>query len=146
MPTTAVRTVAKQTLVAAIAAGLPDTQVTYGWPGGDIHADCVYVQGPHQAVVAYPLMMAGRKIRDDVFVLTIYIFGYGAGMTLLEIEQHVEELYAAVEDALAAADLGFDGQISTELGPSVLGPNSSLVKEGAQALMTAEVTVHTRLD
>lgn len=148
MATTSIRTAAKQALVSAIAAGFTDgTQVTYGWPGENIANRCVYVYGPHEASYTFPLMMSGRKQRDDIFVLGVMCFVEIEGDSLLEAEQAVEQLYDAVENVIAADQTlnNLDGVISVLLGPNVLGPNSSYIPEGAQASMTADVTIHSRL-
>lgn len=148
MATTSIRTTAKAAVVTVLAAALPGKQVVYGWPGKDFERDCVYVLGPFEAAVTFPVEMAGRKMRDDIFVLTVEFFTDVEGGTIKEAEQRVEAMYVAAENVFAADQTlsNLDGVIDVLYGPDVLGPNSSYNQQGAQAVMTVPITIHSRLN
>lgn len=158
MATRSIRSTAKTTLHtiltnAAIANqdGSGSVPVSYGWPAHPMDRDCIFISGPLQGVVEYPTLMAGRKQRNDTFILIVnlqaVVTGVAGKITPHDADVRAEALYAGLEDALANDQSlsNLDGVLAVLLGPTVNGPSGELIETGAFASMSAEVTVQARL-
>lgn len=146
MASTSIRTSVKSALVSTIAAALPTVQVTQGWPGRAIEPEFVAIANV-AGNLSLPLMQAGRKPRDDDFVVTILISTAKGGRdTFAEVEARAEDLYAVIENALANdPSLGaIDGVLWAAI-ERVEGPNSEITTEGPAAFLTVDIAVRSRL-
>jgi hypothetical protein len=146
MATTSIRSEVKAALVSTITAALPGVQVSQGWPGRGIEPEFVAVANV-SGTMSLPLMQAGRKPREDDFVISILIgTAKGGRDTIEEVEARALELLAVVEDALADdPSLGeIDGVLWMAI-ERVDGPNSEITTEGPAAFLTVEIAVRSRL-
>lgn len=164
-PTTSIRSTVKKAVVDLLTAGFnriidpswvaPDPTpdgalpVSYGWPLTAIKSSGVYVFGPlpGEASVEYPLMMAGRKIRDDHFIIKVSIGAVAPGKTPYDSDVLAELYYGQLEDIFAADQTLSDlpGIISMLLGPQVSGPDGEPIPTGARSIVVADLKVHARL-
>jgi hypothetical protein len=155
---TSIRSAAKlavfNLLTAAYSALDPPVPTTYGWPGEELQADRVYLvgPGPGQGAVTYPVMMAGRKQREDKFTLSVILSAvaqasFDGDNAVHAAETRAEVLYAVLEDAFANDQSlnELDGVVAALLGPTVSGPDGEVIPIGAFATITADVSIEARL-
>ena len=144
MATTAIRSNVKEWLTTELAAVL-SAAVSNGWPGRNLERDHVWIDRV-TGTVEFPLMMAGRKSRDDKFTVRVIFQASGPGDTIAETDARAETLYAALENLIAPDPslAGMDGIIHALLD-TVEGPMGELTDEGAVSFMFADVAVHARL-
>lgn len=147
LPSTSVRTAAKQKLTELLAEALPGVQVLYGHQPRVMQNECVWTDDISQGEVTVAAQNAVRQPRDDRFVIDVYCFAKVPGRTCLEQEVRVEELYAALENVLADhPTLEMKPVIAHAIqkGPCI-GPESDAVEEGFESLISASVEVLSRL-
>jgi hypothetical protein len=144
--TKSVRTAVIDALVTALKAKpvLANIQTSEGWPGKSLEHESVWV-GKVTGLITFPLMMAGRKIRDDHFTVTIIFMSGNPGDTISDANDRVETYYGALEDIFADDQtLGsLDGVLSILLD-QVEGPRGAFTDEGATSYITADIAVHAR--
>lgn len=132
-------------LVAAIAAALPDTQVTDGQPPPQLlNRESVWVgdiTGDHEL----PVMKAGRKQRQEEYEVELWVWVARARGTTAETKARVQVLWAAVEDTLAndPSLSNLDGVLWARMGS--FEERSDYAKEGPWTALRSNVTVAARL-
>lgn len=149
-PTTSIRSTVKKAVVDLLTTNLAGVlPVSYGWPGTPILASGVYVFGPlpGEGSIDYPLAMAGRKIRDDKFIIKISVAAIAPGLEPYDSDVLAEQYYAQVENIFAndqtLSDL--DGVIQILLGPQLSGPDGEPIPTGGRSIVIADLNVHSRL-
>lgn len=146
--TTPVRAATKAALTTALAAHatLSGVQVENGWPGKRLEREAVWVARVTGSIT-FPFMMAGRKIRDDEFTVTVLFMSGKPGTTLAESDARAEVLWSALDDILAADQtLSIDGVEWLLEGVTVEGPTGEYTDEGAVSFVSAEVSVKARYE
>ena len=147
MATTSIRWAACEKIVSLLQAdaSMAGVTVSSGWPGDNAApmAQLVWIDeidGP----VSIPVMVGGRKERNDDFdvPLQIRVLGYG---TLDDTMTRLSEIVAAVENTLAndtSLD-SLDGVLSAEITRERM--TSAMFPEGPVAFAEVVVSVSTRL-
>lgn len=142
LATTNIRHLVIQQLIDTLKAKpeLAGVQVEYSWPGDAMEREGIFA-GDATGKVSIVLMSTGRKYRDDVFDLPVYIWAGRTGGTEHEARVRAAELLAPLEDVLAddptlnnLTGLWDGGNYTLE------GPHSTLTDEGGVASFT--VTLH----
>lgn len=145
MAATAIRAAMKAKLVTELTKALPLVAVSNGWPGRNLERDHVWVDRV-TGTVEFPLMMAGRKHRDDKFTVRVIFQSSQPGDSIAETDVRAEQLYAALENVIAAdPGIGTMNGIVHALIDTVEGPMGELTDEGAVSFMFADIAVHARL-
>ncbi len=144
--TTSIRPLVKSAIInkLRLKPALAGVQIAYGWPGDALEKESIWV-GKVSGNVKIAVMSAGRKYRDDMFDVTVFISAGLEGGTEEETEARATVLLAALEDVLADdPSLGsIAGLIDAELS-SVDGPHSMLTKEGAVTMYVCDINCHGR--
>lgn len=135
--------------VKALATVSQPVEITNGWPG---HVQLNHVwAGRTTGTVTFPFIQANSKTRDDEFTIEWWFKAEGPAEDIASVEKRAES-YCSVFEDLIARDAGLDGLgdervISAEFRDSVIeGPLSAWTDEGAWALFTCELLVHTRTE
>ena len=135
----------KNALVALLATALPDTQVTYGRPADSmLTRNCVWV-GRAAGADRIPVMTAGRKVREQAYNVTVFVWTAKPRGTVEEAEAEAHVLLAGVTDALADDPSlgGVDGLIHATAGS--WEAEGDLAQEGPFCLVTLAVDCLARL-
>lgn len=147
MATTNIRSAFSDALVTALKAhaSLSGVQVEPGWPGDELEGEAVWLD-EITGDMAFPLLKAGRKPRNDVFTVPVELQAGNAAQTLSEARNRCGVFLAALEDVLANDPTlsSLDGVLWTEPG-TVRGPFPIRTKQGAVGFCRAEIVVHSRL-
>ena len=142
-----VRTDVKTYIVDQLAQVLNgQVEVSRSWPGPNLARDHIWIDRA-SGTVTFPLMMAGRKTRQDEFTIWLVFQASGPGDTAAEVEARAED-YADVFGAWLADDpsLGdMAGIIHAQPG-EVEGPDGFPLDEGHAAYVIAQLNVLSRLD
>lgn len=147
MATTSIRWAAVNQIVSLISASplMTGVVVTPGFPGEQIAKtrELVYVDEV-DGQVSIPVMVGGRKERNDDFEIPIEIKVVGFG-TLDETMVRLSEIVAVIEDTLADdTSLGaLDGVLSAEITRERM--TSAMLPEGPVGFAQVIVSVSTRL-
>lgn len=141
-----IRTAVKTHLVDRIDQAIPDAQVSRVWPAGYLEDDHIYL-GNITGTVEFPLAMAGEKIRDDTFTLTIIVVAGAAGRDPVDAEATCERWKGQIIE-LVAQTLDLNGQIDgleiIEVGDDN-GPDLVATGEGYQAVASLDINVQSRI-
>ncbi len=147
MATTSIRWAAVNQIVSLVSESplMAGVVVATGFPGEQIAktAQLVYID-EIDGVVSIPVMVGGRKERNDDFEIPIQIKVIGFG-TLDETMIRLTEIIAVIENTLAEntslADL--DGVLSAEISRERM--TSAMLQEGPVGFAEVIVSVSTRL-
>lgn len=135
--------------IKALVTASQPVEITNGWPG-NVQLNHVWT-GRTTGTVTFPFIQAGDKTRDDEFTIEWWFKAEGPAETMAQVEARAESYCSAFED-LIAQDAGLDGfgderVIAVEFRDSLIdGPMSAWTDEGAWALFTAELLIHTRTE
>ena len=135
----------KAALVSLLTTALPSTQVTYGRPADSmLSRNCVWL-GRAAGADRIPVMSAGRKVREQTYSVTVFVWVAKPRGTVEAAEDEAHDLLAEVEDALAddPALGGVDGLIHATAG--TWEAEADLAKEGPFCLVTLDVDCLARL-
>lgn len=136
----------KAALVAALDAKpvLDGVAVSHGWPGKHLAREHVWL-GRTAGEITYPFEMAGNKIRQDDYTVTVWFMASEPGGTLAEVEARAQVMWSALDDLLAAGEFSGRAEAMWTLeGGAVEGPDSELTDEGAVAFIRADVSISAR--
>lgn len=143
-PRTNVRLDVARWLVERIGIALPHAQVEPGWPGDNIGRDAIWVD-EIEGEQTLPVMAAGRRQRDDRFVVPFEIRSVRPALD--DAADALSVLVAAVEDVLADAHT-LDDDVPGVLSAEITDERSLCARtptDGCRGFARVEVTVHTRL-
>lgn len=143
LPLTNVRLEVARWLVEHIRVELPTVQVEAGWPGDKMKPETIWVdeiEGDQEL----PIMLAGRRARDDRFVVPLEI--RCAGKDIDASRDRLSAMVAGVEEVMAEAvtlDDDIDGVLSAEISQE----RAICVRtpEGPRGFARVEISVHVRL-
>lgn len=124
---------------------LAGVQVEPGWPGDQLAAEAIWVDGM-DGQLTLPVMMAGRKIVDDKFLLTI-VFHVTNRTDLYDTQNRLSEMVSAALNVIQN-DPGldnFDGVLDSD-PPTIRGPVAALSPEGHVGYADLTVNVHSRIN
>jgi hypothetical protein len=137
----------KDALVTALKAqaGLAGIQVERAHPGPEkLDREAVWL-GAARGRHVIPVMKAGRKSRDEEYIVEVLLSVVKPGGTLEEAEERAFALLAEVEDVLADDPrLGTTAILWAKAGE--WGESSGYLDEGAEADIRLEVECKARLD
>ena len=148
MATTSIRWAAVQRIVDLIEADadIDDTAVSVqpGWPGDRIVQKQLIWIDEITGDTRIPVMVGGRKERDDVFEITLY-FRIAGLFDLSATMDRTFELVAIAEDILANDTSlgGLDGVISAEITSERM--SCAMFPEGPVAFAELTIQVSSRL-
>ena len=145
MATTSTVPAVKAALVALLTSALPSTQVSYGRPADSmLSRNCVWV-GRAAGADRVPVMSAGRKVREQDYSVTVFVWVAKPRGTVEQAEDEAHVLLAEVEDALADDPSlgGVDGLIHATAGS--WEAEADVAQEGPFCLVTLDVDVLARL-
>lgn len=145
-PTTSIRAAYKAELKALLVAepATSGVQIEVGMPPYPKVQKRHIIVAKTTGNIQIPVFQAGRKQRDDMFMLTVAFSSTRQGKTMEEAEADVSSFFAPFENIYADdPTLDIEGVLRAEI-QQVEGPNSAITGEGAQAWIVAEVLVHAR--
>lgn len=125
--------------IKAAGAARAKVQVETDWPGNALENESIYMP-QCTGRVTMPVTNAGRRMRNDEFVVTIVVQAGKAGQTRATAVARAEVMLSWVEDALAE-DPGLGGidGLGHALQGTTEGPDTFPTKTGAVAFFTVEV-------
>lgn len=129
----------------AVRPGLSSVQVGYGDPGGTSRRQRVWLGSTTDGEVEPVALRAGRRRRDETYVLKVHVEVIAAHPTPEGNEARAVELVREVEECLA--DDPTVGAVPNLLWAvvSALGMDTTETPDGPRTVVTLDLTAHARL-
>jgi hypothetical protein len=147
MARNSIRHTLKAEIVNRLAAApeLSGVQVEYGDPGDTTEQDTVWFGHAPGNGYSIPLMQAGRKQREDLFDLFIFISRANHGESAQVSEAAAAPYFFAVENLFAEDETvgKFDGLVKAEI-TTYDGPHSWVAPNGAITQYAVTVSCEAR--